>query len=144
MQKNWYRLDTAALIFPAIARRDWSNGFRVSATLSEEIDIGLMEQAAADLKTRFPTCYVSLQKGIFWYYLEESDQKIRVREDFAYPLTFMSSRELRKSCLRLLVFRNRIAAEFFHSVTDGRGGTVYLVNLIARYLTLKYGLEILS
>ena len=38
MQKNWYRLDTAALIFPAIARRDWCNAFRVSATLCEPVD----------------------------------------------------------------------------------------------------------
>ena len=27
MSKNWYRLDTAALIFPAITRLDWANAF---------------------------------------------------------------------------------------------------------------------
>ena len=38
MQKKWYRLDTAALIFPAIASRNWSNVFRFSATLRETVD----------------------------------------------------------------------------------------------------------
>ena len=141
MQKNWYRLDTAALIFPAIARRDWSNAFRVSADLDEEIDVPVMERAAADLKSRFPSYYVSLRKGAFWYYLEESAEGVRVGEDFAYPLTFMSSDELKKSCLRVLVYKNRVAAEFFHSLTDGRGGIVYLSNLVARYLELKYGVS---
>ena len=142
MQKNWYRLDTAALIFPAIARRDWSNAFRVSADLDEEIDLPLMERAVGELKSRFPSYYVSLHKGAFWYYLEESGSDVRVGEDFAYPLTFMSSRELKKNCLRVLVYKNRVAAEFFHSLTDGRGGIVYLSNLLARYIELRHGVSV--
>lgn len=31
MAKKWFRLDTAALIFPAIMNHKWSNAFRVSA-----------------------------------------------------------------------------------------------------------------
>lgn len=142
MSKNWYRLDTAALIFPAISRRDWSNAFRVSATLSEEIDPAVLQRAADDLRPRFPSFYVTLHKGVFWYYLEHSRERVTVRRDYAYPLTFMSSRELRRSCLRILYYQNRIAVECFHSVSDGRGGSVFLCNLVARYLELKYALEI--
>ena len=46
MSKNWYRLDTAALIFPAIARRDWCNAFRVSAGLYEAVDPAMICAAA--------------------------------------------------------------------------------------------------
>jgi hypothetical protein len=76
---------------------------------------------------------------MFWYYLEESSRPVLVQNDYAYPLTFMSSRELRRNCLRVLVYKNRIAVEFFHALTDGHGGSVYLCNLIARYLELKDG-----
>ena len=31
---DWLRLDNAALIFPAVRRRDWTNAFRISATLT--------------------------------------------------------------------------------------------------------------
>ena len=58
MQKKWYRLDTAALIFPAIARKDWSNAFRVSATLTEQIDPGILQQAVDDMRYRFPSFFV--------------------------------------------------------------------------------------
>ena len=142
MQKKWYRLDTAALIFPAIARRDWSNAFRVSATLTEEIDPKLLQQAADDIKGRFPSFFVTLRKGFFWYYLEESDRPVTVQSDYAYPLTFMSSRELRKNCMRILYYKNRIAVECFHALSDGRGGCVFLCNLTARYLELRYGVRI--
>ena len=142
MQKNWYRLDTAALIFPAITRHNWCNVFRVSATLSDPVDPTVLQHAADDLRARFPSFFVTLHRGAFWYYLEESRRRVTVREDYAYPLTFMSSKELRQNCLRILYFKNRIAVEFFHSLSDGRGGSVFLCNLVARYLELRYGITI--
>jgi len=137
MAKKWYRLDTAALIFPAIARRNWCNVFRVSATLKEPVDTAVLQQALDDLRPRFPSFFVCLRQCFFWYYLEETTEPVRVREDYAYPLTFMSRKELRRSCLRVFSYKNRIAVEFFHSLTDGHGGSVFLSSLVARYLELK-------
>ncbi len=142
--RRWFRLDNAALIFPAIMRRHWNNCFRLSVTLREPVDPALLERAAADLAPRFPTIYVRLRTGFFWYFLEQIREPVRVLPEYAYPLTHMSRAELRKSCLRVLYFRNRIAVEFFHSVTDGTGGLVFLKNLTARYLSLRYGVEIPS
>ena len=142
MKKQWYRLDNAALIFPAIIRKNWNNVFRVSATLKEPVDPEILNRAIADLKPRFPTCYVRLRTGFFWYYLETIKEAPKAQKDFAYPLTHMTRRELGKCCVRFLYFRNRIAVEVFHSVTDGTGGIKLIQNLTARYLTLKYGVEI--
>ena len=142
MQKNWYRLDTAALIFPAIARRDRCNVFRVSATLSEDIDPEILQQAVNDLRPRFPSYYTCLRAGLFWYYLLETERKVEVRPDYAYPLTFMSQKEMRRNCMRVLFYKNRIAVEFFHVLTDGKGGSIYVSNLAARYLELRYGITI--
>ena len=142
MQNKWYRLDTAALIFPAITRRDWSNAFRVSACLRDDVDAEVLQQAVDELRPRFPSYYVTLRKGMFWYYLEESRERVKVQSDYAYPLTFMSSRELKRNCMRVLIYKNRVAVEFFHSLADGRGGSVYLCNLIARYLELKEGISV--
>lgn len=136
------RLDNAALIFPAIRQRRWVNAFRVSATLTEPVDPILLQQAVTDLMPRFPSMYVRLKTGVFWYYLEELDAPPTVREDYAYPLTLMQEKELRTCCLRVMYFQDRIAVEFFHALTDGNGGVVYLKTLTARYLTLRYGVDI--
>ena len=45
MKKQWYRLDNAALIFPAVMRKNWNNVFRVSVTLKEKVDPKILEQA---------------------------------------------------------------------------------------------------
>ena len=142
MQKRWFRLDTAALIFPAIAHRDWSNVFRLSATLTEPVDPEILQQAADDLRPRFPSFYVRLRRGFFWYTLQECRGRVQIRSDYAYPLTFMGHRERSTCCLRILYFRNRIAVEFFHSLSDGRGGSIYLSSLVARYLELKKRLTV--
>ena len=136
------RLDNAALIFPAVRRRRWANAFRVSATLAEPVDPAVLQQAVEDLMPRFPSMYVRLRTGVFWYYLEELETPPTVHEDYAYPLTLMQNKELHTCCLRVMYFRDRIAVEFFHSLTDGTGGMTYLKTLTARYLTLKYGVEI--
>lgn len=139
MRKYWFRLDTAALIFPAIMRRNWRNVFRLSVTTKEELDPRLLQQAVNDLMPRFPSLYVRLCAGVFWYYLEQSKRPPQVREDYAYPLSHMRAHELHTCCLRVFYYKNRIAVEFFHALTDGHGGSVYLRSLLARYLYLRFG-----
>ena len=130
-RKKWFRMDNAALIFPAVMRRHWNNVFRQSVTLNENIDPKLLSEAVRLLRPRFPSFYVRLRTGVFWYYLEEIHGEIEVREDFAYPLTHMSRRETRRALLRVFYYVNRIAVEFHHSVTDGTGATAYMKNLTA-------------
>lgn len=142
MSKTWMPLDNAALIFPAIRRRRWINVFRVSATLTEDIDTALLQQAVDTLKPRFPSLYVRLRAGAFWYYLEEVEQPPRVGRDYAYPVTHMGRKELRTCSFRVLCHGRRLAVEFFHSLTDGSGAMIYLRTLTACYLHLRYGAAI--
>lgn len=142
MKKKWFRLDNAALIFPAVMRRRWNNVFRLSVTLNEPVDRDCLAKAIEEMRPRFPSYFVRLRPGFFWYYLEEIRKPVRIRDEYAYPLTHMSRAETYTSCLRVLTFGNRIAVEFFHSVTDGTGGLVFIRNLTARYLAVRYGLDI--
>ena len=138
--KVWMPLDNAALIFPAIRRKNWNNVFRESITLTEDIDPALLQQAVNELMPRFPSFYLRLRRGVFWYYLEEVEAPPLVQEDYAYPLTFMTKGEMGRCCLRVLYYRNRIAVEFFHVLSDGGGAMAYLKTLTARYLSLRYGI----
>ena len=139
---DWLRLDNAALIFPAVRRRDWTNAFRISATLTEPVEPELLQQAVEELMPRFPSMYVGLHRGLFWYYLQKLKRAPGVVPEGACPLIHMTGRELRNCCLRVLCYENRIAVECFHSLTDGTGGLVYLKTPPAHYLSLRYGISI--
>ncbi len=136
------RLDNAAKIYPAARNENWSNIFRVSVTLTDNIDRDILADALDVVAKRCPSLAVRLRRGIFWYYLEELDERIEIRDELSYPLAKMSKRETRKCALRVLVYKNRIAVEVFHSLADGTGAITFLKTLAAEYIERRYGVKI--
>lgn len=139
---RWMRLDNAAKIYPAARNQNWSNVFRLSATLNEEIDRNVMQSALDVTVRRFPSIAARLRRGTFWYYLQQLEQAPVIRDEVSFPLTRMSRKEARRCALRVIVYQNRVAVEFFHSLTDGSGGMVFLKTLVAEYLQQKYHISI--
>ena len=91
---------------------------------------------------RFPSIAVRLKGGLFWYYLEEIPFAPEVRQEKTGPLRRMGEREVSQCAFRVLYYKNRISAEFFHALTYGNGGLVFLKTLAAEYLFQRYGAEI--
>ena len=139
---RWLRLDNAAKIYPAARRKNWSNVFRQSVTLTDKVDKAVLDSALEITVKRFPSIAARLRKGLFWYYLQQIDSPPPIAQEYSYPLTYMSKSEMRKCAFRVIVYQNRIAVEFFHSLTDGTGALVFLKNLVAQYLELRYDISI--
>ena len=142
VQLKWVRLDNAAKIYPAARRRNWSNVFRQSVTLNEDVDISILKSALDVTVKRFPSIAARLRKGVFWYYLQQVEKAPEITEEQSYPLCFMSKEEMRKCAFRVIAYNDRIAVEFFHSLTDGTGALIFLKTLTAEYLEQKYGIKI--
>ncbi len=136
---RWMKLDNAAKIFPAARRRNWSNVFRLSATLREAVDKEVLKSALDVTVRRFPSIAVRLRRGFFWYYLEEIPHAPEILEEKPYPLARFPFDDIRKCAFRVIVYENRIAVEFFHALTDGNGGLIFLKTLVTEYLEQKYG-----
>ena len=139
---RWMRLDNAAKIYPAAKRRGWNNFFRLSATLTEPVDRAVLQTALDVTARRFPSIAVRLRRGAFWYYLEQAPKAPEIQEEKSCPLAHAPFDQVRKCALRVIVYENRIAVEFFHAITDGTGGLIFLKTLLAEYLSRKYGLTI--
>ncbi len=139
---RWVRLDTAATIFPAASRKEWSNVFRQSITLHEDVSVDVLREALDVTVKRFPSISARLRRGLFWYYLQQVDEAPEVVRESSYPLVYMSRKEMRRCAMRVIVYHNRIAVEYFHSLTDGTGGMIFLKTLVAEYLERKHGVKI--
>lgn len=139
---RWVRLDNAAKIYPAARKRNWSNVFRQSVTLIDDVDAKVLSSALDTNVKRFPSIAARLRKGVFWYYLQQVDEAPEIMEEYSCPLVYMSKAEMRKCAFRVIVYQKRIAVEFFHSLTDGTGALVFLKNLVAEYLEQKYEVNI--
>ena len=139
---RWMSLDNSGKIYPAAASSTWTNVFRLSATLDEPIDRETLQAALDVTVRRFPSISVRLRRGTFWYYLEEIAHAPALSEEGPYPIVRMPFSAIRSCAFRVIAYKNRIAVEFFHALTDGNGGLVFLKTLLAEYLSEKYKIKI--
>lgn len=136
-EKRWFKLDNAGKLYPAIATAQWSSVFRVSVVLREEIAPATLQQAVNRVLPRFPTMAVMMRRGFFWYYLEANDRPLCIQPDAGHPCLRFRWKENNGYLIRVLYYRKRVSVEFFHSITDGMGGLVFLKTLAAEYLRLR-------
>ena len=87
--KRWHRLDNTGKIFPMIANENLSNVFRISVTLKEEIDPGLLGQALEEVLPWFAGFKVKLKRGFFWYYFEENKRQPFVEQEGSWPCRYI-------------------------------------------------------
>lgn len=139
---RWMRLDNAAKIYPAARRRNWSNVFRLSATLYEDIDKTVMQSALDVTARRFPSVAVRLRRGAFWYYLEEMPSAPEIADEKCSPIARMSHKQIKDCAMRVIVYKSRVAVEYFHALTDGTGGMMFLKSLLAEYILQKHGVSV--
>jgi NRPS condensation-like uncharacterized protein len=134
--KRWYRLDNAAKIYPTIMRTRFSSTFRLAVLLKEPVQPDVLQQALVQTLPRFPQFAVRLSRGLFWFYLESINHRPQVEEDVQNPIRPWNRQDIKSFLFRVRYDRRRIAVEFFHALTDGHGGSVFLKTLTATYLTL--------
>jgi NRPS condensation-like uncharacterized protein len=137
-QKLWLKLDNAAKIYPAAMRKKWMAMFRFSFSLTENVDLEVLSAALRRVNPRFPSFFVRLKRGLFWFYLDYTNESPGIQSDVANPCARMDLRR-NKFLFRLRCFENRIALEVFHVLSDGTGSLCFFKTLVAEYLRLKYG-----
>jgi NRPS condensation-like uncharacterized protein len=138
-QLAWDKLDNTALLFPVIATEDMSNVYRISVTLTEEVDRILLQEALDIILPQFMVFRMRLKMGFFWYYFEENRRPAPiVREEYSYPGAYINKSKNNHYMFRVTYYKCRINLEVFHALTDGYGGIVFLRELVYQYLRLKY------
>lgn len=129
-------LDNSAIIYPPTEARFNANTFRVSMDLRTRIDPEVLRQALDSVLQRLPYFKVSLHQGFFWYYLSPSDAPLKLFPEQAFPCDRLNRKETNGYLFKVCYTEHRIALEFFHALTDGTGGLMFLKLLVQRYLEL--------
>lgn len=130
----WYRLDNAGKLYPALRGSRRTTVFRLSADLTAPIHVGRLQKSLNALMPRFPYFAVHLKRGVFWYSLDSSPHPVLLERDSRYPCMRYPLRRRGTHPFRVRSWRNRIAVEFSHVLSDGTGALVFLRSLLAEYL----------
>lgn len=139
---QWARLDTAAKIFPPTVTKQDPKVFRFSCDLTEQVQPDLLQEALEQNLTAFPAFRTVLCKGLFWYYLEQTTEKPKVREEYRSPCGPLYDPDVHSLLFEVTYYRNRINLELFHAIADGTGAMEFTEGLIFRYLKLAHHAEL--
>lgn len=140
-QTKWYQLDNAAKIVPSTTAGSDTRVFRLTCVLKEEVDPNILQSAVTAAAREFPHFSSVLKKGLFWYYLDQSDLEAEVSQENQPALDTIYWDGRRNLLYRVNYYRCRINLEMFHVLTDGTGAFEFLKAILAEYLHLKHGLE---
>ena len=140
--KKWMRLDNAALIYPPSKKKNYAMIFRLTLTFKEKIDRDILAEALKNTLKRLPSFSYRLRRGLFWYYLDKIEGIPPILDDVKNPMRAIDFQKNNYFLFRVRVYENRLALEFFHTLTDGTGGVTLLLTLAREYLRLKYNANI--
>lgn len=140
MMKKWVRLDNAAKIFPAAASHANTLVFRYSCELDEPADPAVLQEALDRTISEFDVFQYVMRRGLFWYYLESTDLRPVVREEYRGPCSPLYEPGRRSLLYEVTYYRSTINLEVYHALTDGTGALHFMELLVTKYLSAMHNI----
>ena len=134
--KNWYPLDNAAKIFPAVCSEKRPYNFCFSAILTENVNVEKLNQAINNILKRVPTFKTKLKRGLFWYYLENNKLPFVAQEEPADYLALIDFAENNDYLFKVYYREKKISIVSFHALSDGNGVLYVFKEILLEYAVL--------
>ena len=132
----WFPLDDAAKIYPLSMQKNQMSVFRLSAYMKEDVVPELLQLALTFAIKRFPSFATTVKKGFFWHYMDSTKRRFQVEPEVDIPCRPLNVSGSHAPSFRILYYKKRIGIEYFHILTDGNGGLIFLKTIVAEYLRL--------
>lgn len=136
-----FAVDNASILYLSLIRKDHTNIFRFTMSLTEDICPDTLQMAVDRVYRRFPSVIAGFYPGFFRYLQVPAKTQPQVQPDPGVLIT-MSRKEIQSCAYRVYYNGNTIAIEAFHALTDGYGAIASFTTLVAEYLRLKHGIHI--
>ena len=115
--------------------------FRLGAEMDHEVDPALLHKALEETYEKYPLYHAVLRRGVFWYYLQDSDLRPEVTAELTAPCAPIYQADRRTLLFRVMHHRRRISLEVFHALSDGTGALWFLTDLVTAYVRLRFPTE---
>ncbi|MEG2583879.1 MAG: hypothetical protein RSA27_05180, partial [Oscillospiraceae bacterium] len=134
MKNNWTKLDNAAKIFPSASSRADTQVFRIACELNDKIEPRILQTALDETLEELPLYQCVLKRGVFWYYLDNTDLKPTVKEEYRQPCSKIYSRNAKSLLFEVTYYKKRINLDVYHVLSDGTGAALFLTTLVTKYI----------
>ena len=139
-KRNWYKLDSVGKFYASITSKEIPNVFRYSCLIKDDINEYDLQCALNNTVMVYPNFNVNLKKGLFWYYLDETKNVVKVTSE-KLPVCFRIYNSEDDFLYRVSYYKNKINLEVSHILSDGRGSIEFFKVLVSNYIKIHYKLE---
>ena len=140
-RKWWRKLDNAAKVFPSTVKKSDTRVFRFSAFLHEDVEPTALQAAVDAAITEFPIFLSVMRRGVFWYYLEQSDIKPVIEMENKPPCYPMYDSDKKSLLFTVSYFKSKINLEVYHVLTDGTGAIAFLKAILYYYIKITHAAD---
>ena len=133
-RSKWRTLENTAKIFPATSGKKDERVFRLSCQMTEEIWPEKLQKALDRCMEEYTLFLCVLRRGLFWNYLEETELRPVVREEYKPPCSQLYVRDQKNLLFEVTYYKKRINFETYHALTDGTGALQFVRSLVYFYL----------
>lgn len=129
--EKYIELDGAGIIYPYVADKNWNSVYRIEAQLKTDVDFLALENAAKEMKRKYPYFFSVISRHGRKYVLKKGYTSNIIFKDMQLckPFDIFNAEPL----IRIVYGSNTIAAEFFHGLTDGHGAQMFFNELLKEY-----------
>lgn len=135
---QWHKLDNAAKIFPANTDQRDTKVFRFSCELYQNVEPHYLQKALERTVQKFPYYCSILKRGLFWYYIENTERKPNIHIENRYPCSSLYYPNRKSLLFDVSYYQKRINLEVHHVLSDGSGALLFLRTLVYYYILEKY------
>lgn len=131
------KLNPAAMMF-ALGRNEKRNyNIRLTVALCEPVEAMFLQAALERAAQKHPYFFIHIIKKRNQLFAEPIKGIPKVKEKAS--INSLQIQHGEQNCeAQVTYFENTIILEYFHAITDGKGGIEFLLLLTAEYLSLKY------
>ncbi len=133
---EWRKLDNTAKIFPIVSTKKFSNTYRMSVVLKQQIIPDVLQESLILTLPNFKNFKVKLKQGFFWYYFETNNKIPKIEEEKNYPCKYIDGNKNNGFIFKVTYFKKRINLDVSHSITDGNGALNFLKAITYNYIKL--------
>lgn len=136
-KNNWYKLDNAAKIYPPSSTKKDSKIFRFSCDLINDVNEKSLQYALNKTIEEYQIYNSVIGKGIFWHYLEYSNEIPVVTKEDTLPITRLKTELL----FDVTYYKKRINLEVSHALSDGTGALEFMKSLVNNYICYEHDIK---
>lgn len=128
------------MLFPLVFADNYKSFARFDVVMRDKVNKSNLQTALDNLLLRFPTFFVALRHDKRNFFFETLSTAPKIVEGKQPPFS-MTFDDLYDCAFKIEINRNNLALEFFHSISDAFGASIFLRTLLAEYVKIEYGVS---